>query len=184
MHAKKANHSPPRSLITTGKMIRPSPMPSCRFPSFVTVMKLALRQAAAIRPLFRPCDHSGRYPFCRADTAKRTAALSKPLTSHFGVHSCFGPDPLRSGKLGNPLQHNGLAFSQLFGASYFLWGCASVAAALSIGLASTLPASRRVSLVELACSLVLLSSAVATSHAAARLDHQLLLLATNAAHQA
>ena len=75
-----------------------------------------------------------------------------------------------------------LRVSELSGASYFLWGCASASAAIALGILSTLRSSRAV-WGELACALVILSSTVATSHAAARLDHEALLIAATAVHQ-
>jgi putative copper resistance protein D len=70
----------------------------------------------------------------------------------------------------------------LAGASYFLWGCASICAALALGIVSAVSDSR-VGAGQLACSLVILSATLATSHAAARLDHQLILIAATAGHQ-
>jgi copper resistance protein D len=77
----------------------------------------------------------------------------------------------------------GLPLAELTGASYFVWGCASASAAFALGALSagrnSRPGAR-----ELMCSLVILSATVATSHAAARLDHQLILTLATAVHQA
>jgi putative copper resistance protein D len=75
-----------------------------------------------------------------------------------------------------------LRVSELIGASYFFWGCASGSAALVLGILSSTGASR-VRVWELACSLIILSGAVAASHAAARLDHQIILITATAVHQ-
>lgn len=76
----------------------------------------------------------------------------------------------------------GLTMGELAGGSYFIWGCASACAALALGILSAIPGSR-LGVGQLACSLIILSASVATSHAAARLDHQGVLIASTAAHQ-
>ena len=76
----------------------------------------------------------------------------------------------------------GLRFGELAGGAYFIWGCASASAALALGLISAIPGSRA-GVKQLACSLIILSAAVGTSHAAARLDHAAILIASTAAHQ-
>ncbi|MCU1258758.1 MAG: copper resistance protein [Bryobacterales bacterium] len=76
----------------------------------------------------------------------------------------------------------GLRWNELIGASYFIWGCASASAALALGILSTIPASG-VQVGQLACSLVILAATIATSHAAARLEHQPILIAATAVHQ-
>jgi copper resistance protein D len=75
-----------------------------------------------------------------------------------------------------------LRISELTGASYFFWGCVSASAAVILGILSTNRASR-IGVRELTCALGILSSAVATSHAAARLDHRTILIIATAAHQ-
>jgi putative copper resistance protein D len=77
---------------------------------------------------------------------------------------------------------SGLGLGELAGGSYFIWGCASASAALALGTISAIPGSR-VGVRQLACSVIILSAAVATSHAAARLDHRGVLIASTAAHQ-
>ncbi|HEY7305262.1 MAG TPA: CopD family protein [Bryobacteraceae bacterium] len=75
-----------------------------------------------------------------------------------------------------------LHLTELAGASYFLWGCASACAAVALGILSAINASQPKAW-ELACSVVILSATVATSHAAARMDHQIILIAATAGHQ-
>jgi putative copper resistance protein D len=75
-----------------------------------------------------------------------------------------------------------LRLSELAGASYFLWGCASACAAIALGLLSAMNLPRA-KVWGLVCSAVILSATVATSHAAARLDDQAILIAATAGHQ-
>ncbi|MBV8552112.1 MAG: CopD family protein [Acidobacteriaceae bacterium] len=75
-----------------------------------------------------------------------------------------------------------LSLRELIGASYFAWGCTSAAAALVLGIRSATRAPR-VGPLEVMCALVILSATVATSHAAARLDHQSVLVVATALHQ-
>lgn len=76
----------------------------------------------------------------------------------------------------------GLKLIELAGASYFIWGCASASAALALG-AFSLWRKSGVRVLQLVCSAVILAGTVATSHAAARLDHQSILIAATALHQ-
>src|SRR5947209_6461305 len=76
-----------------------------------------------------------------------------------------------------------LSLADLVGASYFVWGCAGASAAFALGLRS-MRRSSRIGVLELLCSGVILSATVATSHAAARLDHRLILVSATAIHQA
>lgn len=76
----------------------------------------------------------------------------------------------------------GISPTDIFGASFFLWGCASIGAATLLAFRS---ADRRLKgYVPVLAALVILSSTVATSHAVARLDHRPVLLLATAAHQA
>ena len=75
----------------------------------------------------------------------------------------------------------GIKFAELIGASYFVWGCLSVASALVLaGLAGKRSPGR---LPALLCSILIILSTVATSHSAARLDHRVPLLLATSAHQ-
>lgn len=78
---------------------------------------------------------------------------------------------------------SGLSFVEIMSASYFVWCCASASAALAIGIRfirrTTCPG-----VFELFCSTMILSSIVATSHAAARLENELILVFATALHQA
>ena len=76
----------------------------------------------------------------------------------------------------------GIRLSDVFGASFFLWGCASISAATVLALC--LADRRTKGYVPILAALVILSSTVATSHAVARLDHRPILLLATAAHQA
>lgn len=78
---------------------------------------------------------------------------------------------------------SGLSLVEIASASYFVWGCAGASAALTIGIISIWRTTRP-GFVELFCSSVILSSTVATSHAAARLDHEVVLIGATALHQA
>jgi len=76
----------------------------------------------------------------------------------------------------------GICLSDVFGASFFLWGCLSIGAAAVLAFRS---AERRFKgCVPILAALVILCSTVATSHAVARLDHRPVLLLATAAHQA
>ncbi len=75
----------------------------------------------------------------------------------------------------------GIKISELIGASYFLWGCLSVASALVLAALAT--KSSPAGLPFLLCAIVIILSTVATSHSAARLDHRLPLLLATTAHQ-
>lgn len=77
---------------------------------------------------------------------------------------------------------SGLSLPELAGASYFMWGCASASAAFILGVVSLRRTPRFI--VPLVCSAVILCATVATSHAAARLDHRMVLLAATLGHQA
>lgn len=76
---------------------------------------------------------------------------------------------------------SGLSLLELAGASYFVWGCASACAAFTLGVLSMKRSPRLV--LKLVCSSVILCATVATSHAAARLDHRPILLVATAVHQ-
>ncbi len=75
-----------------------------------------------------------------------------------------------------------LSLREVSGAAYFIWGCASFAAALIFGILSAIPVTRT-AVWQLACLLIILASTVGTSHAASRLDHQAILIAADAVHQ-
>jgi putative copper resistance protein D len=77
---------------------------------------------------------------------------------------------------------SGLSVMELSGASYFVWGCASALAAFTIG-AMAMGRSPQ-SVLEVACSSVIVCATVGTSHAAARLDHRVILTAATLVHQA
>jgi putative copper resistance protein D len=75
----------------------------------------------------------------------------------------------------------GLTVAEITGAGFFLWGCISLFASLALAV---LVFDKRVTdWMAFACCACILAASVGTSHAAARLDHQILLLAGTAAHQ-
>ncbi len=75
----------------------------------------------------------------------------------------------------------GITFADQTGASYFIWGCLSIVSALT--LAALTKARGKGGAAALVCSAAILCSTVATSHAAARLDHRPLLTFLTGAHQ-
>lgn len=75
-----------------------------------------------------------------------------------------------------------LNLTEVAGAAYAIWGCLSVTAALVIGILSAI-GSARIGVCQLACLLVIITSTVGTSHTAARLDHQGILIAATTIHQ-
>src|SRR5690242_10477445 len=77
----------------------------------------------------------------------------------------------------------GLPLVAVAGASYFIWGCSSAVAACIIGALAAKTGSR-IALLDVLCAGIILSATVATSHAAARLDDQAILIVATAAHQA
>ena len=77
----------------------------------------------------------------------------------------------------------GLPLVVVAGASYFIWGCSSAIAACTIGILAAKTGSR-IGLLGILCAGIILSAEVATSHAAARLDEQTILIVATAAHQA
>ncbi|MBV9443456.1 MAG: CopD family protein, partial [Acidobacteriaceae bacterium] len=75
----------------------------------------------------------------------------------------------------------GLDLSAIAGANFFLWGTLGAAAAVVLGTLvsrATNSAGRAIP-----CALVLLAAEVCTSHAAARVDNQLILIILTAIHQ-
>lgn len=76
----------------------------------------------------------------------------------------------------------GLSLRDLIDASYFVWDSIAVVAALVVAVRAM---RRRLDgAIPVVGSLLMLASTVATSHAAARLEHRPLLLVATAAHQA
>jgi len=75
----------------------------------------------------------------------------------------------------------GLTFTEVSGASYFVWGCVSIVAALTLALLAK--KGRSTGLPALLCSAMILLATVATSHSAARLEHRGVLLLLTGAHQ-
>ncbi len=77
---------------------------------------------------------------------------------------------------------SGLSFGELLGASYFIWGSVSALAALALGIFCS-GREGRIGSKELVCGIAILSAAVATTHAAARLDDRYILIVATAIHQ-
>jgi copper resistance protein D len=75
----------------------------------------------------------------------------------------------------------GITLADEVGASYFIWGCLSIISALSLSALTRASGGNR--LVAPVCSAAILCSTVATSHAAARLDHRAVLTFLTGAHQ-
>ena len=75
----------------------------------------------------------------------------------------------------------GLTFWELAGANFFGCGCISLLAATVLAILAL--RGREASWSSLICAILLLASEVATSHAAARVDSQVLLLLLTAIHQ-
>lgn len=73
-------------------------------------------------------------------------------------------------------------FADLIGASYFMWGCVIVVAALVLATLAMKRAEH--GLPAIVCSLAIITATTATSHSAARLDHRATLMLATAAHQA
>jgi putative copper resistance protein D len=81
------------------------------------------------------------------------------------------------------MQSGGFAFREVISANFVLTGFLAVASSLAIAILIG-ARRRRPSLVLLAPSALILAAAMMTSHAMARLDHRLPLVALTAAHQA
>ncbi len=76
----------------------------------------------------------------------------------------------------------GITFAEVSGASFFVWGCVSIVAAVALALLAK--KGRSTGLPALLCSAMILLATVATSHSAARLEHRGVLLLLTGAHQA